>query len=90
MDRLGPIQINIDRKYPFTRFGSIGLMDDHALGEQVGKRFLHFNVSRLAHGAHIKPRIEQVQNGVLNAADILVDRHPISCGTCLNRLIAVR
>ena len=56
-------------------------MADHALREQAGEGLIRAQMSGVMHGARVKPRIEQMQNGVLNAANILVDGHPV-IGRC--------
>ena len=55
-------------------------MTDHALGEQTGKRLIRRlgqRIAALAQGAGEETGIEQVQNRVLDTADILIDRHPV-------------
>ena len=52
-------------------------MIDHALGEQSGERFGQIKMTGVTHGTHEESRIEQMQNGVLDAADILVNRQPV-------------
>ena len=52
-------------------------MDDHALREQAFERLFDIvHVPGRLHGADIEARIEQVQDRVLDAAYILVDRQP--------------
>ena len=52
-------------------------MADHALGEEAGKRFGHRHQIQLVHGAGEKAGIEQMQNRMLDAADILIHRQPV-------------
>jgi hypothetical protein len=52
-------------------------VDHHALREQAGERLVDAEMAGAAHGAGEEARIEQVQDRVLDAADILVDRHPV-------------
>ena len=63
---------------PASRLG-IGLVRDHALREQRVERLLGAGrqVSGPAHRPAEEPRIEQVQDRMLDAADILVDVHPV-------------
>ena len=55
---------------------AIGLMHHHALREQPGKRLIDAGMSGLVHGASEEARIEQMQDRVLDAADVLVDGKP--------------
>ena len=61
--------------------GLVGFVGHHALGEERGKRLPRVRrkrqMPRVAHRPHEKPRVEQVQNRVLDAADILIDRQPV-------------
>ena len=55
----------------------VGLVHDHALREQALERlFDRVQMAGRLHGAGEEARIEQVQDRVLDAADILVDRQP--------------
>jgi uncharacterized protein YcfJ len=56
---------------------AVGLVADHALGEQAGEGLVQVQVAGRLHGAGEEARIEQVQDRVLDAADILVDRQPV-------------
>ena len=56
---------------------AIGLVHDHALREQAGERLVEVEMAALAHRAGEEARIEQMQDRVLDAADILVDRQPV-------------
>ena len=59
-------------------FGAlVGFVVHHALGEQAGERFLHRDVAGVLHRAGEEAGIQQVQDRVLDAADILVHRHPV-------------
>ena len=58
----------------------VGLVADHALREQAGKRFGDRDHAQLGHGAGEKARIEQMQDRVLDAADILIHRQPVIRG----------
>ena len=54
----------------------IGLVHHHALGEHAGERLVDADVAGRLHGAGEEARIEQMQDRVLDAADVLVDRQP--------------
>ena len=64
---------------PSARF--VGLVRHHALREERRERLAGVGgegqVAGIAHGPREKARIEQVQNRVLDAADVLVDRQPV-------------
>jgi hypothetical protein len=49
---------------------------DHALREQAGERLVEADVPGLPHRAGKEAAVEEVQDRVLDAADILIDRHP--------------
>ena len=51
-------------------------MLDHALREQTGEGFIHGKMPRFLHGAGEEARIEQMQNRMLNPANILINRQP--------------
>ena len=53
----------------------VGLVHHHALGVLAGERFIEGDVAGGLHGAGEEARIEQMQDRVLDAADILIDRH---------------
>ena len=55
----------------------IDLVQDHALRQQVGERLLERGQAEIAHHARPEPRVQQVQDRVLDAADVLVDGHPV-------------
>ena len=51
-----------------------GRGDDHALGQQVGEGFAEIaDQADIAHQLGEEARIQQMQDGVLDAADVLVD-----------------
>ena len=62
-------------------------MIDHALGEQTGKGLFNIQIAALFQGAGEKPGIEQMQNRVLDPADILIDRQPVAGCPLFHRLI---
>ena len=63
----------------------IGLVHDHALREQAREGLVEAGMAGLLHGAGEEARIEQVQDRVLDAADILVDRQPVIDGPAVGR-----
>ena len=58
-----------------------GFFANHTLGQQVGERFFEFNQSLIMQHPRIKSRIEQVQDSMLDPADVLVNGHPVINGT---------
>ena len=66
----------------------IGLVHHHALGEHAGERLVHVDMAGGLHRAGEEAAVEQMQDRVLDAADILVDRHhPVDDGTRGRRLL---
>ena len=59
----------------FTHFSAV--FDDHALGQQVGKRFVVFNKACVTQYLHEETGIQQMQDRMLDTADILIDRSPV-------------
>ena len=55
----------------------VGLVADHALREQTRERLVDLHMAALVQRAREEARIEQMQDRVLDAADILIDRHPV-------------
>ncbi len=50
---------------------------DHPLGEEAQERLAEAEQTQVVERLHEEARIEQVQDGVLDAADVLVDREPV-------------
>ncbi len=75
-DAIG-VLLDLVRLAPLACAIAKGLVADHALGEQAGERLVEAEVAALPQGAGEEACVEQVQHGVLDAADILVDRHPV-------------
>ncbi len=65
---------------------AVGLVADHALGEQAGERLLQLEIAAAGQRPHEEARIEQMQHGMLDPADILVDRQPVVGRRPLERL----
>ena len=59
------------------------------LREQAGERLDDVDLAGALHGAHVEAGIEQMQNGMLDAADILIDRHPIADGVVIDRPLGI-
>ena len=77
-------------QHPFSVYVLIRLVRHHALGEQALERLVDADVTGLVHGAGEEARIEQMQDRVLDAADILIDRQPIADGVGVGRLARMR
>ena len=65
------------RHAPARIDAAIGLVRHHPLREQRGKRFLHRDLARMRQSPRPEAGVEQVQNRVLDAADIVLHRHPL-------------
>ena len=50
----------------------INVVEHHALGEQFGERLVHLHQPQVAHYLGPKAGVQQMQNGVLDAANVLV------------------
>ena len=55
----------------------VNMVEHHALCEQLGKGLINLDQAQIAHHLGPKARIQKVQDGVLDAADVLVHRRPI-------------
>jgi hypothetical protein len=53
------------------------VVEHHALGQQVGEGLVVLDEPQVAHHLGPETRVEQVQDRVLDAADVLVGRHPV-------------
>ena len=69
------LDLDLGRRRPAAVGLLVGLVHHHALGEHAGERLVEPDVAGHLHGAGEEARIEQVQDRVLDAADVLVDRH---------------
>ena len=52
-------------------------MADHALRHQAGERLIKIQIACFTKRPHEETRIEEMQDGMFDPADILVDRHPV-------------
>ena len=80
---------NLFRIEPFAVFVLVRFVRHHALGEKAGERLIDAEMPRRFHGAGEKARVQQMQNGMLDAADILVDRQPVIRLRTLDRLVGI-
>ena len=53
------------------------ILDDHPLGEERRERLVHPHEPEVAEHLRVEARVEQVQDRVLDAADVLVHGHPV-------------
>ena len=70
------LDLDLGRRDPVAVRGAVGLVHHHALREQAGERLVDADMAGLLHRAGEEAAIEQMQNRVLDAADILIDRQP--------------
>ena len=61
----------------------------HALGEEAGDGLVVLDEAEVAHDFAAEARVEQVQNGVSDAADILVDGKPVGDFRGIERRFAI-
>ena len=60
------------------RFGHLAaVLEDHALSQQPGERLIRFDQTFIAHQLVKETRIQQMQNRVLDTADVLVYGQPV-------------
>ena len=60
------------------RLGHLGaVLDDHALAEQRHEGLVDLREAEVAEDLRVEPCIEEMEHGVLDTADVLVDRHPV-------------
>jgi hypothetical protein len=61
------------------------VLGDHALGKQALERLVKGEKAAVVQYLGDEPRVQQVQDGVLHATDVLVHWHPSGSGTGLKR-----
>ena len=86
------LDAHVSRQQPAAVLGAVGLVRDHALREQRRERLAQARVEVAGVGerAREEARVEQVQDRVLDAADVLVDGQP-GGGRCgIDRRLGVR
>ena len=73
-------------------FGHLGaVLQHHALGKKAAHRLAGFHQAQVVHDFAEKSRINQVQDGVFDAADVLVDGKPVAHkGGIERRAVVVR
>ncbi len=62
---------------PGARLAVVDLVEHHALRQQVAEGLGQRHQPHVAHHAGPEARIQQMQDGVLDAADVLIDRQPV-------------
>ena len=72
---------------PAAVAGAIGLVGDHALREQALERLGDADPAELLQRAGPEARVEQVQDRMLDPADILGDRQPLLGFGAVERLV---
>ena len=70
-------------------FGVIGVVQHHALGEQGGGGLTEFHEAQVVHDLGPEAAVKQVQNGMFNAADVLVHGHPVIAAFVSHRVCVV-
>ncbi len=55
----------------------VGVRDHHALGQQLLERLVAVDQAEVTHQLVEEARVEQVQDGVLDATDVVIDRQPV-------------
>src|SRR5207248_8133790 len=78
------------REEPFAVGALVGGVTDHALGEEAREWLLEIEIAALGERARKEAGIEQMQHRVLDAADVLVDRHPVVDVLALERILGAR
>ena len=68
----------------------VDVVQHHALREQVLERLGNLHQTQILHHARPEARVQQVQNRVLDAADVLIDRHPVVHPLIDHRLVVAR
>ncbi len=63
---------------PFRLRHDLAVLQDHALGQQPRERFAETRHAEVAEHAGEKPRVDEVQDGVLDAAAVEIDRSPVA------------
>ena len=64
-------------KQPGVNLASVGFLRHHALREEARKRLIRLRQTEIAHRLCEKPRVEQMQDRMFDASDILIHRHPV-------------
>ena len=75
--RLAVVLLDVVGLAAIRRPAVIGLVANHALREQARERLVDIGVAQSVQPAREEARVEQMQDRVLDAADILIDRQPV-------------
>ncbi len=80
-------EADLGRQQPAARRRLVGLVRDHALREERRERLAQVlrHVPGVGHGAIEEARIEEMQDRVLDAADVLIDGQPVGRGLLVDR-----
>ena len=84
-----PLEAHLRRDQPVAVLAAIGLVHHDALREHGRERLVEGDVFCRLHAAGEEARIKQMQNCVLLAADVLVDRRPVLQGLLVGRRVAL-
>src|SRR3546814_5121159 len=79
-----------ERRLAFASHAAVGLVRHHALREQAGKGLLDVDHPHLVQRARPEARVEQVEDRMLDAADILIDGQPAANHLRIERLVRRR
>jgi len=60
----------------FAHLGAV--FDHHALGQEVQEGFIDLEISQVAQHLGEEAGVEQVQDGMFDPADVLIDRQPVA------------
>ena len=89
--RVGTVTINKPLRVNGValRFRHLGaVLQHHALSQQTGKRFIRDQQAFIAHQLVKEARVQQVQHGVFDTTDIVVDRQPV-IGTLIQHAVVL-
>ena len=77
-----PRDLDVERAYPDAgaRVVSVveGVSEHHALAEQVGERLVALDEAGVAEQLVVEAGIEEVQAGMLDSSDVLINREPVA------------
>jgi len=63
---------------------------NHALGEEIGEGLVGAEDPEIPEDLGVKSRVEEMENGMFDAADVLIDGHPVVKGLPVqSRLLVV-
>ena len=67
----------------------LAVLVDHALGEEARHRLVEVDEAEVAHHLGPEARVDEVQDGVLDPADVQVDRKPVLHGVRVERAVVL-